>query len=105
MNKYISNRPQSKVIYGKKGNNYLTAASYMIHMDTAWTDGLYQQTCDRIYRIGQTKPVFIYNLVCKNTIDEHVKEMVDVKRSMSDFIVDEMNPEIVHNLCSYIEDL
>lgn len=84
----------------------LTAASYMIHMDTAWTDGLYQQTCDRIYRIGQTKPVFIYNLVCKNTIDEHVKEMVDVKRSMSDFIVDdEMNPEIVHNLCSYIEDL
>jgi len=84
----------------------LTAASYMIHMDTAWTDGLYQQTCDRIYRIGQTKPVFIYNLVCKNTIDEHVKEMVDVKRSMSDFIVDdEMNPEIIHNLCSYIEDL
>ena len=84
----------------------LTAASYMIHMDTAWTDGLYQQTCDRIYRIGQTKPVFIYNLVCKNTIDEHVKEIVDVKRSMSDFIVDdEMNPEIIHNLCSYIEDL
>jgi len=50
----------------------LTQASYAIFLDTPWTSGVYEQAQDRIHRIGSTSPVFIYNLICKGTIDERV---------------------------------
>lgn len=50
----------------------LTAATYMIHLDTSWTWADFDQACDRIWRIGSDKPVIIYNLICNGTIDERV---------------------------------
>ena len=64
----------------------LTAASYMIFIDTPYTQGAFEQACDRIYRIGTKDPVFIYNLICNNTIDERVLAIVQMKKLMTDLL-------------------
>ena len=66
----------------------LTAANYMIFIDTPWTAAEFQQACDRIYRIGTADPVFIYLLVTNNTIDEKVLQLVNAKEAISDYIID-----------------
>ena len=73
----------------------LTRASYMIFIDTPWTSGEFVQAQDRIHRIGQTKPVFYYVLICKDTIDELVDYLIDKKSSLATFIVDkEVDPKL-----------
>ena len=67
----------------------LTAASYGIFLDSPWTAGQKQQAEDRIHRIGSSKPVFIYNLICSNTVDERVQELVDKKEILSDYVIDD----------------
>jgi SNF2 family DNA or RNA helicase len=66
----------------------LTAASYMIFMDTPWTYALFEQNCDRIYRIGTKKGVTIYNLITKDTVDERVLEILKDKEALSSYIID-----------------
>lgn len=84
----------------------LTRASYMIHLDTAWTNAVYQQTCDRIYRIGTNRPVFIYNLICKNTIDERVLEILNDKEAIGDYIIDDkITDKGLDSLRKYISNL
>ena len=84
----------------------LTSASYAIFLDTPWTSSQAQQAEDRIYRIGSKKPVFIYYLVCKDTIDERVLELVESKGAISDYVVDDIVTEsAMESLKKYIEDL
>ena len=73
----------------------LTRASYMIFIDTPWTSGEFEQNQDRIHRIGQTKPVFYYNLICKDSVDELVDYLIDKKMSLATFVVDkEVDPKL-----------
>lgn len=67
----------------------LTSASYMIFIDTPWTDSDFQQACDRIYRIGQKKPVFIYTLITKGTYDERVQEIIERKERLAKNIIED----------------
>ena len=83
----------------------LTRASYMIFIDTPWTSGEFVQAQDRIHRIGQTKPVFYYVLICKDTIDELVDYLIDKKSSLATFIVDkEVDPKLAWILKKCIPD-
>ena len=84
----------------------LNAASYMCFIDTPWTYGVFSQAQDRIHRIGTKKPVFIYNLICKNTFDERVAEIVDDKQMISDYIIDDkVSPQLIDRLKDIIQDL
>lgn len=84
----------------------LTAANYAIFLDTPWTEGVYEQAQDRIHRIGSKKPVFIYNLVCKDTIDERVLKIVNTKGALSNYVVDDdTSDEVINSLREYIEEL
>lgn len=84
----------------------LTSASYMIFIDTPFTASSYVQAQDRIYRIGTTKPVFIYNLICENTIDERVSKIVDTKSAISDYMIDDIiSNDSLKILKDYILDL
>lgn len=84
----------------------LTAASYMIFIDCPWTSALQEQCEDRIHRIGSTKPVFIYRLICQGTIDEMVAKLIDRKEALSDFVVDDkIDERILNILRQYIVDL
>ena len=84
----------------------LTAATYMIFIDTPWTDAAFEQACDRIYRIGTTKPVTIYNLITNDSIDERVLEIVNDKAALSDYVIDDTITEKgIDSLRKYIEEL
>lgn len=84
----------------------LTAASYMIMIDTPFTASSTEQAEDRIYRIGTTKPVFIYHLICEDTIDERVAKIIATKGAISDYLVDDViTNDSLNILKEYIMDL
>ncbi len=61
----------------------LTAADYVIHMDPWWNPAVEDQASDRAHRIGQTRPVTIYRLVCKNSIEEKIVLLHQEKRALA----------------------
>lgn len=84
----------------------LTSADYMIFIDTPWTSAVFDQACDRIYRIGTKSDVFIYNLITKDTIDERVLEILQDKEAIADYIIDdEVNEKALEKLRKYIQEL
>ena len=84
----------------------LTAASYLIFIDHPWTAAQCEQSEDRIHRIGTNKSVFIYRLISKDTIDERVLELVNDKKALSSYVIDdEVPPEYVDSLRKYIAEL
>lgn len=68
----------------------LNAASYMIFIDSNWTEAQNTQCEDRIHRIGSKDTVFIYYLWANNTFDYRVKELVETKEILGDYIVDDL---------------
>lgn len=84
----------------------LTKASYAIFIDAPWTQALCQQCEDRIHRLGSKNPVFIYYLWTNNTIDERVKDIVETKGLVSDYIIDDKcNDVLISKLKQIIIDL
>ena len=67
----------------------LSSANYVIFIDTPWTYADFEQASDRIYRIGQNKSVFIITLIAKDTYDERVQEILNTKKEISGYIVDD----------------
>lgn len=61
----------------------LTAADYVIHMDPWWNPAVEDQASDRAHRIGQTRPVTIYRLVCRNSIEEKIVRLHQEKRDLA----------------------
>ena len=68
----------------------LQSASYVVHYDAPWSIAKLMQREDRAHRIGQLKPVTVYNLIAKNTIDEYVAKTLHRKQKISvDIMKDE----------------
>lgn len=68
----------------------LTAADYVIHMDPWWNPAVEDQASDRAHRIGQTKPVTVYRLISKGTIEEAVMSLHQTKRALAEDILSDM---------------
>ena len=66
----------------------LTAADYVIHMDPWWNPAAEDQASDRAHRIGQTRPVTVYRLVAKGTIEEQIVELHRHKRELADRLLE-----------------
>ncbi|WP_423924482.1 SNF2-related protein [Candidatus Palauibacter sp.] len=66
----------------------LTAADYVIHMDPWWNPSVEDQASDRAHRIGQTRPVTIYRLVAKGTIEEQIVDLHSRKRDLADRLLE-----------------
>lgn len=64
----------------------LTAADTVIHYDPWWNPAVENQATDRAHRIGQDKPVFVYKLVAKGTIEEKILQMQEKKQRIADGI-------------------
>lgn len=73
----------------KAGNTglTLTAADYVFLFDPWWNTAVEQQAVDRTHRIGQTKNVFSYKLVCKNTIEEKILELQQRKKHLAEELI------------------
>ena len=75
--------------FGKVGTGWtLNAASYMICLDTPYTDAMFSQATDRVWRVTNTRPAFITVLQCADTIDERVWEIVETKKELGEYLVD-----------------
>ena len=72
---------------GGQGLN-LTAADYVIHLDPWWNPAVEDQASDRAHRIGQTRPVTIYRLVMKDTIEEKIVDLHAEKRDLADNLLE-----------------
>jgi SNF2 family DNA or RNA helicase len=66
----------------------LTAADYVIHMDPWWNPAVEDQASDRAHRMGQQRPVTIYRLVARHTIEEGIVELHKHKRDLADSLLD-----------------
>jgi SNF2 family DNA or RNA helicase len=70
----------------------ITAANHVVHLERHWNPAKEDQASDRVYRIGQEKPVFIYHLIHQNksktdsylTFDEGLNKLITQKRALSD---------------------
>jgi E1A-binding protein p400 len=65
----------------------LTGADTVIFYDHDWNPANDKQAQDRAYRIGQTKPVTVYRLISKGTIEEKIIERQAIKQSLADEII------------------
>lgn len=84
----------------------LNRARYLIMIDEPWTYAIYLQCTDRIHRVNNTEPVFIYNLICQNTIDEIVAKIIDRKKALADYMIDDKDDiETLDALKKYILDI
>ncbi|MFW6058607.1 MAG: SNF2-related protein [Phycisphaeraceae bacterium] len=65
----------------------LTAAEYVFILDPWWNPAVEQQAIDRTHRIGQTRRVFAYRLICQDTVEQRITELQAQKRQIADAIV------------------
>ncbi|MFN3789477.1 SNF2-related protein [Massilia sp.] len=66
----------------------LTAADYVIHMDPWWNPAVEDQASDRAHRMGQQRPVTIYRLVARGTIEEGIVDLHGRKRDLADSLLE-----------------
>ncbi len=66
----------------------LTAADHVFLLDPWWNPAVEEQAADRAHRIGQDKPVMVYRIVAKDTVEERILALQDRKRALSDAIVE-----------------
>jgi len=66
----------------------LTAGTVEIFMDEPWNRANKEQAEDRCHRVGTKENVTIYTILCKDTIDERIHELVERKGAMADALVD-----------------
>ncbi|MCL1887047.1 MAG: DEAD/DEAH box helicase [Betaproteobacteria bacterium] len=65
----------------------LTAADTVIHYDPWWNPAVENQATDRAWRIGQDKPVFVYKLIARGTLEEKIQELQQKKADLADAIL------------------
>ena len=107
--------PNEQVFLGsfsKMGTGYtLNSSMYMICIDTPYTFSLFEQGYQRVHRISNTRPAFIKVLVCSDTIDERVQQIVETKKELGYYLVDgiessgNLDPRFVDELRDIIKNL
>ena len=98
--------------WGKVGTGWtLNAASYLICIDTPYTAAMFDQGTDRIWRVNNERPAFITVLVCEDTIDERVQQIIETKKELGEYLVDgvefsnQTNTKLDDELRAIIRDL
>jgi superfamily II DNA or RNA helicase len=97
----FQNDPEAKLFLislkaGGLGLN-LTAAEYVFLLDPWWNPAVEAQAVDRTHRIGQTRSVFAYRLIARDTVEEKVLELQSTKREIADAIINQDN-SLIRNL-------
>ena len=66
----------------------LTAADTVIHYDPWWNPAVENQATDRAYRIGQEKPVFVYKIIARGTVEEKIQALQLEKAALADGVLE-----------------
>lgn len=67
----------------------LTVADYVYLVDPWWNPAAEQQAIDRAHRIGQTRKVFAYKMICKDTVEEKILQLQERKKMLADELIHE----------------
>ena len=81
----------------------LTAADYVFLLDPWWNPAVEAQAIDRAHRVGQSRNVFAYRLICRNTIEEKIADLQQRKRRLADEILESDSSSVLKDLSA--EDL
>ncbi|WP_268807129.1 SNF2-related protein [Gloeocapsopsis dulcis] len=65
----------------------LTRANHVFHFDRWWNPAVENQATDRVFRIGQTRNVFVHKFVCSGTLEEKIHEMIESKKALAEQVV------------------
>ncbi len=65
----------------------LTSADYVMHIDPWWNHSAEDQASDRAYRIGQTRTVFIYKMITRDSIEEYILKLQQHKKNLMQSII------------------
>ena len=75
--------------FGKCGTGFtLNSSMYLVCIDTPYTFSLFEQGYQRIHRVNNERPAFIKVLICAETIDERVWQIVETKKDLGEYLVD-----------------
>jgi SNF2 family DNA or RNA helicase len=85
---------------GEAGHN-LQCASYVFHIENNWNPARMEQREDRTHRLGQSKPVIVYEFFCPETVEEKVRATLEQKRELIETVID--RPEYREWLRSIVE--
>lgn len=77
----------------------LTAADYVFILDPWWNPAVEAQAVDRAHRMGQSKQVFAYRLIARDTVEEKILALQSQKRDLAEAIVSADN-SVLKNLTS-----
>ena len=83
---------------GGSGLN-LTAADYVFILDPWWNPAVEAQAIDRTHRMGQTRPVFAYRIIARDTVEEKVLKLQASKRDLANAIIT-ADESLIRNLTS-----
>jgi len=72
----------------------LTAADHVFLLDPWWNPAVEDQAADRAHRIGQDRPVMVYRMVAKDTVEERILALQLKKRALSDVALGDANQAI-----------
>jgi hypothetical protein len=90
--------PDTRVLFatdaGGVGLNLQRAASCVINLDLPWNPAVLEQRIGRIFRLGQTQPVDIYNLVAAGGIEDRIAGLVGDKRALFVGLFDGSSDEV-----------
>jgi len=67
----------------------LTAADHVFLVDPWWNPAVEDQAADRTHRIGQDKPVMVYRMVARDTVEERILELQEKKRRLANAALSE----------------
>ena len=65
----------------------MTAADYVFIVDPWWNPAVEMQAMDRAHRIGQDKPVFVYKMIAKGSIEEKILELQKSKKKLVEDVI------------------
>ncbi len=65
----------------------LTSADYVVHYDPWWNPAVEMQATDRAYRIGQTRKVFAYKLISKDSVEEKIIQLQSRKKELVNSLI------------------
>ncbi len=65
----------------------LTRATHVVHYDRWWNPAVEDQATDRAYRIGQDRNVQVHKLVCQDTLEERIDNLLEEKRQLAEQVV------------------
>lgn len=84
---------------GSLGLN-LTFCSQVILYEPFWNPAVGAQAIDRVYRIGQTKPVDVWEFFVKNSVEQRIRDLQDKKRNIAKAVTDRDQDAIMSMLGS-----